>query len=72
VHRPAPLPARPNLTKQPVVLSRPLAQPVAQPPSAERHRPWYAEPVVLGTIVVLMLVVIAFVVLLNSAFGTTR
>jgi hypothetical protein len=54
---------------QPV--SPPMAQPMSQPrpgyPQQQRERRWYTEPVAIATVVVLILVVIAFLILLNQA-----
>jgi molecular chaperone DnaK len=54
---------------QPV--SPPMAQPMSQPrpgyPQQQRERRWYTEPVAIATVIVLILVVIAFLILLNQA-----
>jgi molecular chaperone DnaK len=59
--------AQPPPRAQPRQAARP-SQP-GPPAPATRTRAWYGEPVVLGTIGVLVLVAIAFVILLRSAFG---
>jgi hypothetical protein len=47
----------------------PVHQPPPPAPARQRSgRPWYTEPTVLGTIGVLIVVAILFVVLLNAAF----
>jgi hypothetical protein len=52
---------------QPV--SQPVPQPVPQPRPGypQRERRWYTEPVAIATVVVLILVVIAFLILLSQA-----
>ncbi|GIJ45606.1 hypothetical protein Val02_24920 [Virgisporangium aliadipatigenens] len=47
---------------------RPPVQPMRQAPPPQQ-RTWYTEPTVLGTIGVLVVVAILFIVLLNTAFG---
>jgi hypothetical protein len=44
-----------------------MAQPVA--PRPRTTRPWYAEPAVIWTGVLLVLVLVAFVVLLTTTFS---
>jgi len=59
--RPVPQPARPM--PQPVQQRPPVAPP--RPP-AQASRPWYAEPTVLGTIGVLIVVAVLFIVLIST------
>jgi len=59
----------------------PVARPVAPPPGAHqvrtpvaaaqptRQKHWYSEPIVIGTVIVLLLVVLLFVALLTTAFS---
>lgn len=53
--------------QQPRPMQAPAPRPMAPPPP--RARAWYSEPTVLGTIGVLIIVLILFVVLLKTAFG---
>jgi hypothetical protein len=49
------------------VAPRPAAGPQPQPQAGARERAWYSEPVVIATMVVLVLVGIAFVILIKTA-----
>jgi molecular chaperone DnaK len=64
-----PPPARPVMPP-PVRQAPPPPRPAPPPPVPRQRsgRPWYTEPTVLGTIAVLIVVAILFVVLLNAAF----
>jgi molecular chaperone DnaK len=77
---PPPVVARPPMVQQqpmaqppPMVQQPPVARsgpfPPAQPARTRRERRWYTEPSVIATVIVLVLVAIAFIVLLQNAFG---
>jgi hypothetical protein len=53
------------MVQQPVV--QPQRPMVAKPQPAQRS--WYSEPAVIATIVVLVLVMVAFLILLATASG---
>ena len=69
--RPGPQP--PQILRPQPPVARPVAPPVQLPPvraaQAQRHKRWYTEPVVIGTVIVLLLVVLAFMLLLTTAFS---
>jgi molecular chaperone DnaK len=75
-NRPPPMPPRmaPRVAP-PVTSPPPVARPVPAPqqqrpaprPTGNRERPWYNEPSVIATVIVLVLIGIAFVVLLATA-----
>jgi hypothetical protein len=57
---------------QPIVSSAspgrpPVAVPQPRPGYPQQERRWYTEPVAIATVVVLILVVIAFIILLSQA-----
>jgi molecular chaperone DnaK len=67
---PSPVPVHPRspAVPPPRAVPPPAGRPAAVPaPPVGRQRPWYAEPAVAATVVVLILVAVAFVVLLNTA-----
>lgn len=79
---PPPGQMRPPMQQRPPVqqpMARPVAQPQRQPmpppqqrppvqqqPRQPEQRPWYAEPTVLGTIGVLIVVAVLFIVLIST------
>jgi actin-like ATPase involved in cell morphogenesis len=76
--RPAPLPPRivppaARVQQQPALVPAPANRPIVTPPPAaqpaQRSRSWYNEPAVIATIIVLVLVAVAFIILLNTALG---
>jgi actin-like ATPase involved in cell morphogenesis len=70
-----PPPVAPSVAQPlPPPVAQPLPRPVAQPaprpaaqPAGQRERQWYSEPAVIATILVLVLVAIAFVILIRTA-----
>jgi hypothetical protein len=73
--RPGPQP--PQLLRPQPPVARPVAPPVQVPTpvpvqarqQAARQKHWYSEPVVIGTVIVLLLVILLFVALLTTAFS---
>jgi len=45
------------------------APPPRQPQAQQQQKPWYTEPTVLGTIGVLIVVAILFIVLITQIMG---
>jgi hypothetical protein len=59
--------ASPPVPPTPPAISPPASPRASRPASPPGDKPWYAEPVILATMVVLIFVVIAFMVLIWAA-----